>query len=102
MIRKSIDVYTAYGTTTIQDGGTNTEFIEALRAAADREPFDADVAAFVRVGSMQDIDDIQHEQTYRRGFRVAGVKLMLDGSPQGRTAWVTEPYEEGPPGAGSD
>ena len=102
LIRRSIDVYTAYGTTTIQDGGTNTEFIEALRAAADREPLDADVAAFVRIGSMQDIDALQHEQTYRGGVRVAGAKLMLDGSPQGRTAWVTEPYEEGPPGAGAD
>ncbi len=100
LIRKSIDVYTAYGTTTIQDGGTNPEFVEVLRAAADREALGADVAAFVRVGSMQDIDALQYEQAYRRGFRVAGVKLMLDGSPQGRTAWVTEPYEEGPPGAG--
>jgi len=102
LIRKSIDVYTAYGTTTIQDGGTNPEFAEVLRAAADREPLDADVAAFVRVGSMQDIDALQHEETYRGGVRVAGVKFMLDGSPQGRTAWVTEPYEEGPPGAGPD
>ena len=102
LIRKSIDVYTAYGTTTIQDGGTNTQFAEVLRAAADREPLDADVAAFVRVGSMQDIEALQHEETYRGGFRVAGVKFMLDGSPQGRTAWVSEPYEEGPPGAGPD
>ena len=102
LIRKSIDVYTAYGTITIQDGGTSTEFAEVLRAAADREPFDADVAAFVRVGSMQDIEALQHEETYRDGFRVAGVKFMLDGSPQGRTAWVTEPYEEGPPGTGPD
>ena len=102
LIRKSIDVYTAYGTTTIQDGGTGTQFAEVLRAAADREPLDADVAAFVRVGSMQDIEALQHEEAYRGGFRVAGVKFMLDGSPQGRTAWVTEPYEEGPPGAGPD
>ena len=102
LIRKSIDVYTAYGTTTIQDGGTDTQFAEVLRGAADREPLDADVAAFVRVGSMQDIEALQHEETYRGGFRVAGVKFMLDGSPQGRTAWVTEPYEEGPPGAGPD
>ena len=102
LIRKSIDVYTAYGTTTIQDGGTSTEFAEVLRAAADREPLGADVAAFVRVGSMQDIEALQHEETYRDGFRVAGVKFMLDGSPQGRTAWVTEPYEEGPPGTGPD
>jgi predicted amidohydrolase YtcJ len=36
------------------------------------------------------------------GARVAGIKFSLDGSPQGRTAWVTEPYVEGPPGAAPD
>ena len=30
------------------------------------------------------------------------MKFSLDGSPQGRTAWVTEPYAEGPPGAPPD
>ena len=102
LIRKSIDVYTAYGTTTIQDGGTSTQFAEVLHAAADREPLNADVAGFVTVGSMEDIEALQHEDAYRGGFRVAGVKFILDGSPQGRTAWVTEPYVEGPPGAGPD
>jgi len=30
------------------------------------------------------------------------VKFVLDGSPQGRTAWLTRPYDEGPPGADAD
>jgi predicted amidohydrolase YtcJ len=34
--------------------------------------------------------------------RVAGAKFVLDGSPQGRTAWMTRPYREGPPGAPAD
>ena len=46
---------------------------------------------------VQGIEFLDH--VYRGGVRVAGVKFMLDGSPQGRTAWVTEPYHEGPPGA---
>jgi predicted amidohydrolase YtcJ len=29
---------------------------------------------------------------------VAGVKLSLDGSPQGRTAWLTQPYKQPPEG----
>ena len=45
---------------------------------------------------------MEYEKTYRNGFRIAGVKFVLDGSPQGRTAWVTEPYDEGPPGAAPD
>ena len=102
LIRRSIDVYLSYGTTTIQDGGTGGRFAETLHAAADREPFKADVAAYIRAGSLEEIEALEYEPDYRNGARVAGVKLMLDGSPQGRTAWVTVPYEEGPPGAPAD
>ena len=102
LIRRAIDVYLSYGTTTIQDGGTGNRFAETLHAAADREPFKADVGAYIRAGSVEEIEALEYEPDYRNGARVAGVKLMLDGSPQGRTAWVTVPYEEGPPGAPAD
>ena len=102
LARKSIRVYTAYGTTTIQEGSTGPALARALRAAADREPFEADVAAFPRFRTIEDAQDAQHEETYRGGLRMAGVKFSLDGSPQGRTTWVTEPYDEAPAGAASD
>lgn len=35
---------------------------------------------------------------YTNRFRVAGVKLSLDGSPQGKTAWLTKPYLHPPSG----
>jgi predicted amidohydrolase YtcJ len=101
-ISKSIDVYLGYGTTTIQNGaGTSPQLARAIRGLADREPLEADIAAFAGAGSILD-DSLQYGRTYRNGFRIAGVKLFLDGSPQGRTAWVTEPYHEGPPGAPAD
>ncbi|MCY4646368.1 MAG: amidohydrolase [Gammaproteobacteria bacterium] len=103
LIRRSIDVYLSHGTTTIQDGGTASEQADMFREAAAREPFKADVAAFVRNRAMpNEVPDVPYTRGYENGFRVAGVKLMLDGSPQGRTAWVTIPYEEGPPGAPPD
>ena len=103
LIRRSIDIYLSHGTTTIQDGGTALAQAEAFQAAADREPFKADVASFARNrNSPGEVPDVPYTREYQNGFRVAGVKLMLDGSPQGRTAWVTIPYEEGPPGAPPD
>ena len=102
LARRAIDVYLGYGTTTIQDGGADAETLEALRAAAGRAPFNADVAAFARFRTPDDAAGAVYEPAYRGGFRVAGVKFLLDGSPQGRTAWLTEPYAEGPPGAPSD
>lgn len=102
LARRAIDVYLSHGTTTIQDGGTRADTVAALRAAAGREPFDADVAAFAAAREPGDAEHAIHEPGYRGGFRVAGVKFLLDGSPQGRTAWLTEPYAEGPPGAAAD
>ena len=102
MVRRSIAVYLEHGTTTIQNGGgTSPEQVAAWRALAEREPFDGDLAVFTRVEAIRD-GELEYEPTYTNGIRVAGVKFMLDGSPQGRTAWVTEPYNEGPPGAPAD
>ena len=102
LARRAIDVYAGYGATTVQDGSTSPGVVEALRAAAAREPFAVDVAVFPRFRTMADAEGVTHEPAYRGGLRVAGVKFSLDGSPQGRTAWVTEPYAEGPPGAAPD
>ena len=102
LLRRTIDVYLGHGTTTIQNGGgTSPEQVAAWRALAEREPFDGDLAVFTRVEAILD-GELEYEPTYTNGIRVAGVKFMLDGSPQGRTAWVTEPYNEGPPGAPAD
>jgi predicted amidohydrolase YtcJ len=35
---------------------------------------------------------------YVGGVRIGGLKIVLDGSPQGRSAWVSEPYLAGPEG----
>ncbi len=102
LARRAIDVYTSYGTTTIQDGATGADMLRQLRAAAEREPLAADVAVFPRFQTLDDAERVVLETDYRGGLRVAGFKLFLDGSPQGRTAWVTEPYHEGPPGAPAD
>ncbi len=102
LIRTSIGVYLSYGTTTIQNGGgTGPAMVESLRSAAEREPLDADVAVFTNVDAILN-GSVDYAPDYDDGLRVAGVKFVLDGSPQGRTAWVTEPYHEGPPGAPAD
>ena len=35
---------------------------------------------------------------YQNRFKVGGVKITMDGSPQGRTAFFTTPYLTGGPG----
>ena len=35
---------------------------------------------------------------YRGRLRIGGLEIILDGSPQGKSAWLTEPYLVPPPG----
>lgn len=39
---------------------------------------------------------------YTNRYRVGGAKLTIDGSPQGKTAWLTQPYFIPPEGQGPD
>ena len=102
-IRKSAQLHASFGITTAQDGGTDPNTIRIFKEAAEEEAFPIDIVAFAFGARMRedDLDQITAEK-YSNGFRVGGVKLMLDGSPQGRTAYLSEPYTEGPPGADPD
>lgn len=104
MIRQSVDVHASYGITTIQDGATDLGDVTVLTDAAAREPFKADVVAFPMGMTLDDetLFSLQASPGYVGGFRIGGIKFMLDGSPQGRTAYLSEPYDEGPPGADPD
>ena len=104
LVRQALQRYTSYGITTIQDGGTNMADIERLRAAANRKPYAADVVVFPWSNSFDDnqLAAIEAEPSYTNGLRLGGIKFGLDGSPQGRTAFLSQPYNEGPPGAAPD
>jgi len=104
MFRQSADVHASYGITTVQDGGAGLGDIEVFRAAAERQPFPVDIVAFASANRLDDatLDAVRIDKEYAGGFRVGGVKFMLDGSPQGRTAFLSRPYDEGPPGAAED
>jgi len=78
--------------------------IERLRVYAKREPYTADIVVFPWSNFFDDnqLAAIEAESSYTNGLRLGGVKFGLDGSPQGRTAFLSQPYNEGPPGAAPD
>ncbi len=39
---------------------------------------------------------------YGEHFKIGGIKIVADGSPQGKTAYVTHPYDQPPPGQKKD
>lgn len=102
--RQALQIYAGYGITTIQDSNLPLDYIEMLRQEAASEAYPVDMVAYAMANPLSDevLDSIESEQDYVNGFRLGGIKFTLDGSPQGRTAWLTEPYEQGPPGAADD
>ncbi|MEU1424443.1 amidohydrolase family protein [Kitasatospora sp. NPDC005751] len=94
-----------FGFTTVQEGGTSPANLKALRDTAAAVPFKIDVVAYVKADLLADApedDPVGASRGYVDGVRAAGVKLVLDGSPQGRTAWLTEPYLTPPAGLPDD
>jgi predicted amidohydrolase YtcJ len=58
-----------------------------------------DVVAYMDMVSSSDMMASSYlSQDYRNRLRIGGVKLNFDGSPQGKTAWLTEPYFKPPSG----
>jgi len=100
-LRKATALYASYGITTAQDGAASPADIKLMRQAAIDKPFMIDIGAYVYTDpkTISADSDVVYEKQYTGGFRVAGVKFSLDGSPQGRTAWLTQPYAQAPKGA---
>jgi hypothetical protein len=48
------------------------------------------------------LDTPWYSKTMKNGYRIAGVKISLDGSPQGKTAFLSQPYFVPPHGLPSN
>lgn len=97
------NLYASFGVTTAQDGRVMPEAWPALEEAANRQLLPLDTIVLIggeREWPTEVTDKIG--QPYRNRLRIAGIKLSLDGSPQGRTAWLKDPVPVPPDGAGQD
>lgn len=91
-LRKSADYYASFGITTAQDGAASSNDINFLRTISANKRLPIDISLYQRIATPKQITAARTEQDYRNGIKVAGAKFSLDGSPQGRTAWLTKPY----------
>ncbi|MFT4821107.1 MAG: putative amidohydrolase YtcJ [Candidatus Pseudothioglobus sp.] len=97
--------YVSNGFTTVQDGKTDLASLEMLPQIASTTGFDVDLVAYAdiaTIGSAPILHGDLMSLEYTNGFRIGGVKITLDGSPQGKTAWFTEPYLQVPNGQADD
>ncbi|MDB0028939.1 amidohydrolase family protein [bacterium] len=90
---KAMQVYASNGITTAQDGASNQSSIGLLQAADAQNLLTLDVISFPIAQGVPD-ESIQSLNfgSYSGRLKMGGVKLILDGSPQGKTAYITKPY----------
>jgi predicted amidohydrolase YtcJ len=95
LLKTGQELYLREGITTAQEGATMKHQADLLRAFADRGELKLDV---VLLPFIAEVDAIfagkppRNEPEYTNRLRIGGVKVVMDGSPQGRTAAFTTPY----------
>jgi predicted amidohydrolase YtcJ len=99
------EMYKSFGHTTAQEGLAIDGFLLGLTELAKEKKLEIDVVAYPPImfsGIEKAMKSPLVGQTYHDHLRIGGVKLVLDGSPQGKTAWLTKPYFKVPDGQKPD
>ena len=95
-------LYAAAGITTAHEGASHAADIALMQRAATGGATLIDVVAYPFILDLDDILQANPPETFGRyvnRLKLGGVKVTLDGSPQGRTAYFSTPYRvEGPDG----
>jgi len=109
------ELYVSKGMTTISEGATSLQDLALLRLAAEQERLYIDLISLPLVTEIpnlvreyfpksdakgMEVPDAaaEHFGFYTNRLKLGGVKFLFDGSPQGKTAFWTEPLLTGGPG----
>lgn len=105
MMAAAQKIYMANGYTTVQDGKTDGASLAMLQGAANAGLLRIDVVSYPDLITLFDKPVLHGPlmgRAYHDHLRLGGVKLTFDGSPQGKTAWFTQPYFQVPAGQKPD
>ena len=100
---RALEVYASYGITTVQDGFASPDQVRMIADTAASRPLPVDVVSYVGVAdASQPMPEGLEVGVYANRFKLGGVKMSLDGSPQGKTAYLSQPYHVPPDGQDAD
>jgi predicted amidohydrolase YtcJ len=100
MIKAGAAFYASFGYTTVQEGRAMPGSATMLQKAGEAGLLDVDVVVYPDI--FQSLGEIAPSREYRNRVRIGGAKATIDGSPQGKTAYLSEPYYKPPDGQGPD
>lgn len=93
-MRRAQQIYARNGITTVQEGMTTEPLFQLLLLAQSQQVLYLDLCAYLDLENCAHLPEIHPElvKQYCNHLRIGGFKIFLDGSPQGRTAWMLDPY----------
>jgi predicted amidohydrolase YtcJ len=98
-------IFAKAGLTTAQEGASRLADITILQNAADNGELFIDIIAYPLITEFDSIMKRYHPSDfgkYKNHLKLGGIKILIDGSPQGRTALFTTPYLTGGPSGEKD
>ena len=90
-LERGLEMAKSYGYTTTNEGRMFGPMHDVMADAAKRGLVDIDFIGWMDYTGGGALDKA-FSRSYSNHYRLGGLKVTLDGSPQGRTAWRTVPY----------
>ena len=93
--RKAQQLYLSHGITTVQEGLLAPQMVPLYKALLSSDLLQVDLVGYAEEATAKEVEAAfpDHIRRYKNHFKLGGYKIFLDGSPQGRTAWMRRPYE---------
>lgn len=94
-VKKAQNMYLSYGIATAQEGMFMDEMAPLYKAVLNENMLKLDIVAYISPQNSKKITEEfkEHIGKYKDNFKIGGDKIFLDGSPQGRTAWMRTAYK---------
>jgi len=93
-------LYAKAGITTAHEGASHISEIETIKRVSESGINIIDIVAYPFITDVEKILKLMPRDKwlqYDNMFKIGGVKITIDGSPQGRTAFFSTPYLDGGP-----
>ena len=93
---KAQQLYASYGITTVQEGMFVPQLTGLYQSLLLHHTLSLDVVGYSTPEDFPSLAQAFPRSVgqYHHRFKLGGYKIFLDGSPQGRTAWLRRPYED--------
>ena len=93
-LMKAQNAYASYGITTVQEGFVIDLLANIFKYLTQLKLLKIDLIGYLDVNNAEKLKEMLPNSInkYDNHLKIGGYKTFLDGSPQGRTAWMRTPY----------